>query len=119
MKNGFRFLKDKSFRISEVYLKKPERIEALSMIMVLTLLTSSVAEWLIRTRLKELHEGVPNQVNKPTQNPTLKGILMEFVGVMAVRMNVPGQPERPLTNLNENARKIIAILEGRCENFCA
>jgi len=41
---------------------------------------------------------VPNQVNKPTQNPTLKGILMEFVGVMAVRMNVPGQPERPLTN---------------------
>jgi transposase len=34
---GFRFLKDKSFRVAEVYLKKEERIEALSMIMVLSL----------------------------------------------------------------------------------
>ena len=119
VEKGFRFLKDKSFRISEVYLKKPERIEALSMVMVLTLLIYSVAEWLIRTRLKERNEVVPNQVNKPTQNPTLKWIFMEFMGVIEVRMNVPGQPERQLTNLNENARKIIAILGGRCENYYA
>jgi hypothetical protein len=39
------------------------------------------------------------------------------MGVIEVRMNVPGQPERQLTNLNENARKIIAILWGRCENY--
>jgi hypothetical protein len=31
--------------------------------------------------------------------------------------NVPGEPERKLTNLNENARKIIAILGGRCVNY--
>jgi transposase len=62
VEKGFRFLKDKSFRTSEVYLKKPERIEALSMVMVLTLLIYSVAEWLIRTRLKERNEVVPNQV---------------------------------------------------------
>jgi len=102
-----------------VYLKKPERIEALSMVMVLTLLIYSVAEWLIRTRLKERNEVVPNQVNKPTQYPTLKWIFMEFMGVIEVRMNVPGQPERQLTNLNENARKIIAILGGRFENYYA
>ena len=44
---------------------------------------------------------------------------MEFVGDIEVRMYVPGQPERKLTNLNENARKIIAILGGRCENYYA
>jgi transposase len=119
VEKGFRFLKDKSFRISEVYLKKPERIEALSMVMVLTLLIYSVAEWLIRKRLKERNEFVPNQVNKPTQNPTLKWIFMDFMGVIEVRLNVPGEPERQLTNLNENARKIIAILGGRCENYYA
>jgi len=102
-----------------VYLKKSERIEALSMVMVLTLLIYSVAEWLIRTRLKERNEVVSNQVNKPTQNPMLKWVFMEFMGVIEVRMNVPGQPERQLTNLNENARKIIAILRGRCENYYA
>jgi transposase len=119
VEKGFRFLKDKSFRISEVYLKKPERIEALSMVMVLTLLIYSVAEWLIRKRLKERNEFVPNQVNKATQNPTLKWIFMDFMGIIEVRLNVPGEPERQLTNLNENARKIIAILGGRCENYYA
>ena len=119
VEKGFRFLKDKSFRISEVYLKKPERIEALSMVMVLTLLIYSVAEWMIRTRLKERDEFVPNQVNKPTQNPTLKWIFMDFMGVIEVTMDVQGEPERQLTNLNENARKIIAILGGKCENYYA
>jgi transposase len=119
VEKGFRFLKDKSFRISEMYLKKPERIEALSMVMVLTLLIYSVAEWMIRTRLKERDEFVPNQVNKPTQNPTLKWIFMDFMGVIEVKLNVPGEPERQLTNLNENARKIIAILGGKCENYYA
>ncbi len=119
VEKGFRFLKDKSFRISEIYLKKPERIEALSMVMVLTLLIYSVAEWMIRTRLKERDEFVPNQVNKPTQNPTLKWIFMDFTGVIEVKLNMPGEPERQLTNLNENARKIIAILGGKCENYYA
>jgi hypothetical protein len=35
----------KPFRVAEVYLKKEERIEALSMIMALSLLIYSIAEW--------------------------------------------------------------------------
>ena len=53
VEKGFRFLKDKSFRVAEVYLKKEERIEALSMIMALSLLIYSIAEWMIRQKLKE------------------------------------------------------------------
>ena len=117
VEKGFRFLKDKSFRISEVYLKKPERIEALSMVMVLTLLLYSVAEWLIRKRLKEQNTFVPNQVNKPTQKPTLKWIFTDFLGVTEVKVETQGEKEMQLTNLNENARKIISILGGRCENY--
>jgi transposase len=48
VERGFRFIKDKSFRVPDVYLKKPQRIEALSMIMVLILLIYSVAEWKLR-----------------------------------------------------------------------
>jgi transposase len=100
-----------------VYLKKPERIEALSMVMVLTLLVYSVAEWLLRKRLKGQNEFVPNQVNKPTQKPTLKWIFMEFTGVIEVKIDMSGASERQLTNLNENMRKIITLLGGRCEKY--
>lgn len=44
VENGFRFLKDKSFRVAEVYLKKEVRTDALSMIMVLAPLIYSIAE---------------------------------------------------------------------------
>lgn len=44
---------------------------------------------------------------------------MDFMGVTEVRLDVTGEPECQLTNLNENARKIIAILGGRCVNYYA
>ena len=75
VERGFRFIKDKSFRVSEVYLKKPQRIEALSMIMVLTLMIYSVAEWKLRKKLKETGETIPDQLKKQTQKPTLKLVL--------------------------------------------
>jgi len=45
VERGFRFLKDKSLRVAEVFLKKESRIEALSMIMVLCLFVYAAAEW--------------------------------------------------------------------------
>jgi len=89
------------------------------MVMVLTLLIYSVAEWLIRKRLKEQNEFVPNQANKPTQKPTLKWIFTDFLGVTEVKADISGMREVQLTNLNQNARKILAILGGRCENYYA
>ncbi|AAM30573.1 Transposase [Methanosarcina mazei Go1] len=62
VEKGFRFIKDKSFRVSEVYLKKPQRIEALSMVMVLTLMVYPVAEWKLRERLNETGETMLDQV---------------------------------------------------------
>lgn len=44
VERGFRFLKYKSIRVSEVYLKKEERIESLCMVMVLSLLIYSFAK---------------------------------------------------------------------------
>jgi transposase len=73
----FRSLKDKRFGIAQVYLKKEERIQALAMIMVLTLLVYSIAEWMLRKRLMETGNSIPNQLKKPTQKPILKwGILL-------------------------------------------
>jgi len=52
----------KCFHVSEVYLKKEERIESLSMIMVLSLLIYSFAEWRLREKLRETGQSIPNQL---------------------------------------------------------
>lgn len=117
VEKGFRFLKDKSFRVAEVYLKKEERIEALSMIMVLSLLIYSVAEWVLRMRLKETGETVLNQLRKPTQRPTLKWVFQKFRNINEAIIEMKGSIHREIININDEQRKIIKLLGPECEKY--
>ena len=110
VERGFRFLKDKSFRVAEVYLKKEERIEALAMIMVLTLMIYSIAEWLIRKRMQETGETMPNQLKKPTQKPTFKWIAFLFMGVAELTVWINGEMHLKIANLNDNLIKIMVCV---------
>jgi transposase len=69
---GFRFLKDPLFLASSVTVSKPQRIMALSFIMVLCLLIYRLAEVRLRSRLAETQQTIPNQVHKPTASPTMR-----------------------------------------------
>jgi transposase len=117
VEKGFRFIKDKSFRVSEVYLKKPERIEALSMIMVLTLMVYSVAEWKLREKLKETGESIPNQVKKQTQNPTLKWVFMLMRGITEVVVKTKSKTKIQISNLDEIKEKLIRLMGKSCEKY--
>jgi len=117
VEKGFRFIKDKSFRVSEVYLKKPQRIEALSMIMVLTLMIYSVAEWKLRERLKETGETIPDQVKKQTQKPTLKWVFMLMREITEVKIEVDSKIVTKIANMNEVKDKIIKLMGGNCEKY--
>ena len=117
VEKGFRFIKDKSFRVSEVYLKKPQRIEALSMIMVLTLMIYSVAEWKLRERLKETGETIPDQVKKQTQKPTLKWVFMLMREITEVKIEVDSKIVTKIANMNEVKDKIIKLMGKNCEKY--
>jgi transposase len=117
VEKGFRFLKNKSFRVAEVYLKKEERIEALSMIMVLSLLIYSIAEWMLRKRLKEMGETVLNQLGKPTQRPTLKWVFQKFRNINEAIVELKGAIHREIININEEQRKIIKLFGPGCEKY--
>jgi transposase len=117
VEKGFRFLKDKSFRVAEVYLKKEARIEALSMIMVLSLLIYSIAEWILRKRLKETGQTVLNQLGKPTQSPTLKWVFQKFRNINEAIFELKDSVHREIINLDEEQRKIIRLFGQRCEKF--
>ena len=81
VERGFRFLKDPQFFMDSFFLKKPERIEALLMIMVTSLFVYSATEYIIRKKLKKESKTLPNQVNKEVQNPTVRWIYSMFTNV--------------------------------------
>src|SRR2546425_2038346 len=72
VERGFRFLKDPLFLASPVFVKKPSRLIALSFIMVLCLLVYRLAEQRLRQRLHQSEQTIPNQINKPTDKPTMR-----------------------------------------------
>jgi transposase len=117
VERGFRFLKDKSFHVSEVYLKKESRIEALAMIMVLCLFIYSIAQRTLRQRLKETGKFVRNQVNKPVQNPTMRWVFFLFRGITEATIRLGGAYERGLANMTEELWDILSLMGNECEKY--
>lgn len=117
VERGFRFLKDDSFHVSPVFLKKENRIEALSMVMVLCLFVYSVAEWLLRSRLKTAGKSVMNQLKKPIQNPTMKWIFMLFMKPAEVTISMNSQIQRFIVNLDDVVTEILGVMGPACEKY--
>ncbi len=89
VERGFRFLKDPLFFAHSLFLKKPERIMALIMIMTLSLLIYALAERQLRQTLAENNQTIPDQKGKPTQAPTMRRIfqILEGIDVLTIWQN--------------------------------
>ena len=61
--------------------KKPQRVMAVSFIMVLCLLIYRLAEFRLRSRLVETQQTIPDQVHKPTARPTMRWVFQSFEGI--------------------------------------
>jgi len=115
MERGFWFLKNDTFHVSPVFLKKESRIEVISMVMVLCLFVYSVAEWLLRPRLKAAGKSVKNQLKKPIQNPTMKWIFMLFMKPAEVTISMNSQIQRFIVNLDDVVTGILGVMRPACE----
>jgi transposase len=89
VERGFRFLKDQRFLAASLYLKTPERIMALLMVMTVCLLVHAALEYRIRQALKEHGATFPNQKGQPVQNPTARWVFQYFVGLHVLL--IPGE----------------------------
>jgi transposase len=81
VEKGFRFLKSPDFLTSAIYLKKPERIEALLMVMSSCLMVYASLEHQIRTTLKDKACYFPDQKKKPSQTPTARWVFQCFENI--------------------------------------
>jgi transposase len=104
---GFRFLKDRQFLASSLYLKTPERIMALWMGMTVCLFVYAALEYRIRKALKEHDTTFPNQQDQPVQNPTARWVFHDFVGIHLLVS--PGQWPQVL-NLTEEHQHLLQLL---------
>jgi transposase len=116
VERGFRFLKDPLFFAHSLFLKKPERLMALMMVMGLSLLIYSLAECKLRQALKEMNATVPDQRRKPTQKPTIRWVFQLFEGldILLVRQNGHVML-RQLLNLRPAQQQVITLLGPRVQ----
>jgi transposase len=117
VERGFRFLKDPLFLASSVFVKKPERIVALGLIMVLCLLVYRLAEHRLRTRLAETEQTVPDQLNRPTARPTMRWIFQCFEGIELLHIHSPSQTQSLVLRLQPMHRLVLALLGPPYENI--
>lgn len=116
VERGFAFLKDPLFLASSVFVKKPERIVALSLVMVLCLLVYRLAEHRLREQLAATGQTVPNQLKQPTDRPTMRWMFQCFEGISLVEFTLPnGPPHRDIAGLDPLHEQVVALLRAYCE----
>lgn len=106
VERGFRFLKDPQFLASTIFVKKPERVEALLFIMTLALTVYAALEYRIRQELQKQGTTLPNQLGKEVKNPTTRWVFQIFNGIHVLF----GQEKPIVINKKASSIKIINLL---------
>jgi len=113
VEGGFRFLKSDEFELNHVFLKNPNRIGALMMIMTLCLLVYNFAQHQIRVALDKQDNVLPNQLGKPIKNPTLRWLfqLLSKISVICLYDPAEQQWHRYISNI-KTIHKVILFHFG-------
>jgi len=107
VEKGFRFLKSPDFLTSSFFLKKPERIEALLMVMTCCLMIYAALEHKIRSKLQEKSMFFPDMKNKPSQKPTARWVFFCFQGISELLVE---QTELLIINMQDRQKVILDCL---------
>jgi len=110
---GFGFLKDPLFFTDSVFLKSPERIEALAMVMGLCLLVYTLAQRQLRASLSAAKSGIKNQLGLLTSRRTLRWIFQCFQAVHLLLINGVKQ----ISNLTNERLWLLEFLPAACRRY--
>ena len=110
---GFRFLKDPFFFASALFLKNPQRIMALMMIMVVSLLVYTLVQRRLRLALAASHQTIPNQKDISTSTPTLRWVFQSFLFIRWLEID----GIQAIVNLTSNHKHILSFLGSSCQKY--
>ena len=114
---SFKFIKNNSFEVDSIFLKKDSRIEALMMIMTLCLMVYGVAEYNVRTKLVAANETIPNPGGKPTNKPSLQRVFQLFLGIQEVEISLGVVTKHVVANITEVVRKVLGCFGNRAREI--
>lgn len=106
IERDFGFLKDPLI-VNDLFLKKPERIEALGFILLTSLLIWALVEHAMRSTLQSTQTKLPGWDSKPTSRPTTFMLSTKFSGLQTVTLEGRKWLAQPL---NSTQIKYLATL---------
>ncbi|WP_368986383.1 IS1634 family transposase [Caldifermentibacillus hisashii] len=105
----FRLIKD-SQMIDAIYLKTPERVEALGIVYVMALLIYGILEYRVRKELKERNLSLILKGKRKLHQPTGQALLEQLEDITVILINQNQQKIRLLPdNIDSQAKKIIEL----------
>jgi len=105
---NYGFLKDPVI-VNSLVLKKPERIEALGLILLLALLLWRVMERAMRTYVATTSTPLPGWDKKATERPTAFMMVTKFAGVIVVKLGDHRQLARPLSGVQHQYLRALDV----------
>jgi transposase len=97
---NYGFLKDPVI-VNSLFLKKPERIEALGLVLLLALLLWRLMERQMRAHVESTGMPLPGWDKKPTERPTAFMMMTKFAGVLVCKVGPRRQLARPLSTIQQ------------------
>ena len=93
---NYGFLKDPVI-VNSLFLKKPERLEALGLVLLLSLLLWRLMERAMRRHVDTTRTSLPGWDKKVTERPTAFMMVTKFAGVIVLKCGHDRQLARPLS----------------------
>jgi len=81
--------------VNDIFLKKPSRIDALGMVLILALMIWRLMERSMRTHVKNAGTSLPGWAGRPTDKPTSFMMTTVMTGIMVARIGHHRTPLRP------------------------
>ena len=97
IEKNFGFLKDDAI-VNALFLKTPERLEALGLILLIALLIWRLMEFHMRRHLSDNQTHLLGWDDKPTQRPTAYMVTRKFKGLLILKHNDQRRLAQPLSS---------------------
>ena len=103
IEQNYGFLKDPLI-VNSLFLKKPERIEALGLVLLLALLLWRLVERTLRVHVETTGNSLTGWDKKATQKPTGCMMRTKFAGVVVLKVGGQRQLVHPLSTVQQQYR---------------
>ena len=111
IEKNFSFLKDPLI-VNDIFLKKPERIEVLGAVLLISLMVWNLIEHTLRQHIKENETTLPGWDNKQTTRPTAFMMSIKFMGLQVVKMAGMCRLAAPLTDAQKRYLNALNLSEA-------